>query len=77
MNVNLNLRESGPSTAPVRVLPTGRIRTVNAFRLKTRQLALLVRLDEERNLARAATAAGLTQPAASKLLRQIENDFDV
>ena len=77
MNVNLNLRESGPSAAPVRVLPTGRIRTVNAFRLKTRQLALLVRLDEERNLARAATAAGLTQPAASKLLRQIENDFDV
>jgi DNA-binding transcriptional LysR family regulator len=38
---------------------------------------LLVRLDEERNLARAAAAAGLTQPAASKLLRQIESDFEV
>jgi DNA-binding transcriptional LysR family regulator len=45
--------------------------------LKTRQLTLLVRLDEERNLARAAAAAGLTQPAASKLLRQIECEFDV
>ena len=42
-----------------------------------RQLSLLVRLDEERSLARAATASGLTQPAASKLLRQIERDFDV
>jgi DNA-binding transcriptional LysR family regulator len=59
------------------VVATRRIRPVNHFRLKTRQLTLLVRLDEERNLARAAAAAGLTQPAASKLLRQIESDFDV
>jgi DNA-binding transcriptional LysR family regulator len=45
--------------------------------LKTHQLAFLVHLDEERRLARAATAAGLTQPAASKLLRQIEEALDV
>lgn len=45
--------------------------------LKTHQLALLVHLDEERRLARAAAAAGLTQPAASKLLRQIEETLDV
>jgi len=45
--------------------------------LKTHQLALLVHLDEERRLARAAAALGLTQPAASKLLRQIEMTLDV
>ena len=45
--------------------------------LKTHQLAFLVHLDEERRLARAAAAAGLTQPAASKLLRQIEETLDV
>lgn len=45
--------------------------------LKTHQLAFLVHLDEERRLARAAAAAGLTQPAASKLLRQIEETLEV
>ena len=45
--------------------------------LKTHQLAFLVHLDEERRLAGAAAAAGLTQPAASKLLRQIEETLDV
>jgi DNA-binding transcriptional LysR family regulator len=45
--------------------------------LKTHQLALLVHLDEERRLARAAEVVGLTQPAASKLLRQIETTLDV
>jgi DNA-binding transcriptional LysR family regulator len=38
---------------------------------------LLVRLDDERSLVRAAATAGLTQPAASKLLRQIESALDV
>jgi DNA-binding transcriptional LysR family regulator len=46
-------------------------------RLKTRQLALLVHLDEERCVVRAAEAAGMTQPAASKLLREIETGLDV
>jgi DNA-binding transcriptional LysR family regulator len=45
--------------------------------LKTRQLALLVHLDEERCVVRAAQAAGMTQPAASKLLREIETGLDV
>jgi DNA-binding transcriptional LysR family regulator len=45
--------------------------------LKMRQLAFLVRLDEERSLTRAAAAADLGQPAASKLLRQIERALDV
>lgn len=49
-----------------------RVNPVARFHLKTRQLAFLVHLDEERCLARAAEAAGLTQPAASKLLRQVE-----
>jgi DNA-binding transcriptional LysR family regulator len=47
------------------------------FHLKTRQLAFLVHLDEQRSVARAAAAAGLTQPAASKLLRQVESTLDV
>jgi DNA-binding transcriptional LysR family regulator len=45
--------------------------------LKLRQLAFLVRLDEERCLARAAACMGLAQPAASKLLRQIETSLGV
>jgi DNA-binding transcriptional LysR family regulator len=45
--------------------------------LKTHQLVLLVQLDEERRLARAAEIVGLTQPAASKLLRQIETTLGV
>ena len=49
-----------------------RVKPIARFHLKTRQLAFLVHLDEERCLARAAEAAGLTQPAASKLLRQVE-----
>ncbi len=54
-----------------------RVRSVSRSHLKTRQLALLVYLDEEGTLARAAAAAGLTQPAASKLLRQVESALDV
>lgn len=54
-----------------------RIKPVMRSPLKTNQLALLVHLDEERGLARAAEVVGLTQPAASKLLRQIETTLDV
>ncbi len=46
-------------------------------RLKIRQLVLLVHLDDERSVVRAAAAAGMTQPAASKLLREIEVALDV
>ena len=45
-------------------------------RLKTRQLLLLVHLDEQRCVLRAAQVAGMTQPAASKLLRDIETAVD-
>lgn len=54
-----------------------RVKPIVRSHLKTHQLALLVYLDEERRLARAAAALGLTQPAASKLLRQIETTLDV
>lgn len=46
-------------------------------RLKTRQLTLLVALDEEGNIHRAADALNMTQPAASKLLRELETMLDV
>lgn len=42
------------------------------LRLRMRQLALLVLLDAERNLGRAAAALHVSQPAASKLLAQTE-----
>jgi DNA-binding transcriptional LysR family regulator len=42
------------------------------FRLKLRHLQLLAALDDSRNLNRAAEALGLTQPAASRLLAEIE-----
>ncbi len=41
-------------------------------RIKTRQLALLAHLDRERSVLRAAEAVGMSQPAASKLLRELE-----
>jgi DNA-binding transcriptional LysR family regulator len=59
------------------VLAARRIKPAIRFQLKTRQLTLLVRLDEEGSLVRAAATAGLTQPAASKVLRQIESALDV
>lgn len=41
-------------------------------RLKTRQLWLLLHLDEQRSVLRAAEATNMTQPAASKLLAEME-----
>jgi len=46
-------------------------------RLKMRQIALLAHLDDERCVMRAAEALGMTQPAASKLLREIEEALQV
>src|SRR4051812_31317405 len=46
-------------------------------RLKTRQLLLLVALDEEGNIHRAAEVLKMTQPAASKLLKDIEEVLGV
>lgn len=41
-------------------------------RLRTRQLLLLKALDEQRNLGRAASFMSMSQPAATKLLQQLE-----
>ena len=42
-------------------------------RLKNRQLLLLVALDEHGNIHRAAEMLNMTQPAASKLLKDLED----
>jgi DNA-binding transcriptional LysR family regulator len=46
-------------------------------RLKTRQMLLLMALNEARNLHQAATATHMSQPAASKMLKDIEALFGV
>src|SRR5215470_15299243 len=46
-------------------------------RLKTRQLLLLVAIAEEGNIHRAAEVLNMTQPAASKLLKDLEDVLDV
>jgi DNA-binding transcriptional LysR family regulator len=46
-------------------------------RIKTRQLALLTHLDRERSVLRASEAIGMSQPAASKLLRELEEYLGV
>ena len=46
-------------------------------RLKTRQLSLLVALGDEGNLHRAAQVLNMTQPAASKLLKDLEDVLEV
>ena len=46
-------------------------------RLKTRQLLLLVALDDERNIHRASEKLNTTQPAASKQLKDLEDMLGV
>jgi len=46
-------------------------------RLKTRQLLLLIALDDHRNIHRAAEALHMTQPAASKQIKDLEDMLDV
>ncbi|WGS54937.1 LysR family transcriptional regulator (plasmid) [Paraburkholderia sp. D15] len=46
-------------------------------RLKTRQLLLLAAMEEEGNVRRAADVLGMTQPAASRLLKELEDALDV
>lgn len=46
-------------------------------RLKTRQLLLIVALSEEGNIHRAAQVLNMTQPAASKLLKDLEEMLGV
>lgn len=46
-------------------------------RLKTRQLMLLIAIDEEGNIHRAAEVLNMSQPAASKLLKDLEDMMEV
>lgn len=46
-------------------------------RLKTRQLMLLIAIDEEGNIHRAAETLAMSQPAASKLLKDLEDMLGV
>ncbi len=46
-------------------------------RLKTRQLLLLIALDDHRNIHRAAEELHMTQPAASKQIKDLEEMLDV
>lgn len=46
-------------------------------RLKPRQLLLLATIDELGNIHRAAEELGMTQPAASKLLKELESALEV
>ena len=46
-------------------------------RLKTRQLLLLAAMEEEGNVRRAADSLGITQPAASRLLKELEDMLGV
>jgi DNA-binding transcriptional LysR family regulator len=46
-------------------------------RLKTRQLMLLAAMEEECNVRRAADVLGMTQPAASRLLKELEDVLEV
>jgi len=48
-------------------------RRLGITRLKTRQLSLLLYLHEYRSVLRAAEAANMTQPAASKMLAEMES----
>lgn len=50
-----------------------RVRT----KLKTRQMFLLLALDEARNIHQAARETNMSQPAASKMLKDIEELFGV
>ncbi|MDB5872349.1 MAG: transcriptional regulator, LysR family [Ramlibacter sp.] len=47
------------------------------MRVRTRQLMLVAQLDAERNLGRAAGAMNISQPAATKLLQQLEDAMGV
>lgn len=46
-------------------------------RLKTRQLLLIIAIDDERNIHRAADVLCMTQPAASKQLKDLEDMLEV
>lgn len=61
-------------TAPMQ-LPTEPARPTPQF--KMRQMALLLALDDTRNLHQAAGTTHMSQPAASKMLKDMETQFGV
>lgn len=63
--------KAAPKSAVARVLPDWYLRS----RLKIRQILLLVALDEQRNMHRAASAVTMTQPAATRLLGDLERQL--
>lgn len=64
-------------TLPGDRIPPARLNARQKTRLKTRQLQLLIALDEQRNIHRAADDMDMTQPAASKQLKELEELLDV
>jgi DNA-binding transcriptional LysR family regulator len=62
---------TAPKSAAARILPDWYLRS----RLKIRQILLLVALDEHRNMHRAATGVAMTQPAATRLLGDLERQL--
>jgi DNA-binding transcriptional LysR family regulator len=60
--------ERSPAPPAGRILPDWYLRS----RLKMRQVLLLVALDEQRNMHRAAASLRMTQPAATRLLGGLE-----
>jgi DNA-binding transcriptional LysR family regulator len=70
-------RSSASPRASATDVTDSKVKPLIRSRLKTRQLALLVSLDDERCVARAAELNGLTQSAASKLLREVEAALNV
>lgn len=48
-----------------------------ASRIKTRQWLLLAQIDRDRSVLKAADAIGMSQPSASKLLRELEESLGV
>ena len=52
-------------------------KSLNLARFKMRQLLLLVALQEKGSILKAAEAAGVSQPAASKLLSELEDTLGV
>jgi DNA-binding transcriptional LysR family regulator len=55
------------------LLPT----TQGEARLKSRQLALVVALDDTRSLRQAAERIHISQPAATRLLQELESQLGV
>jgi DNA-binding transcriptional LysR family regulator len=62
-----------PSRVPPRIPPDWQLRA----RLKARQMALLVAIDQRRSLRQAAADIAVSQPAATKLLRDLEDALAV